>query len=85
MHNGIDVYTSAMSLNSQRYLQFHPMVMLVAMLILVLLLFAKTSFLFLFISESVNILVRPHAGFPLADIFVVHTGTYVRDVFLAQL
>jgi len=51
------------------------------MFILVLLKFAKTSFLFLFIAESVKILVRPRAGFPSADIFVVQTGIYVRDGF----
>ena len=39
------------------------------MLIPVLLLFAKTSFLFLFIAESIKILVRPCAGFPTAYIF----------------
>jgi len=51
------------------------------MLILVLLYFAKTSFLFLFLAESVEILIQPRAGFPSADIFVVQTGIYVRDGF----
>ena len=44
-----------------------------------LLYFAKTSFLFLFPTESVNILVRPRAGF-----FVVQTIIYVRDGFHAN-
>ena len=39
------------------------------------------SFLFLFLAESVEILVRPLAGFPSADIFVVQTGIYIRYGF----
>ena len=52
------------------------------MFILVLLQFTKTAFLFLFLAESVKILVQLCAGFPSADIFVVQTGIYVRDVFM---
>jgi hypothetical protein len=33
----------------------------------------------IFLAESVKLLVRPRVGFPSADIFVVQTGTYVRD------
>jgi hypothetical protein len=55
--------------------------MLVVYVILVLLLFAKTSFLFLFLAESVKILVRMRAGFPTADIFVIQMGIYVQDGF----
>jgi hypothetical protein len=55
--------------------------MLVVYVILVLLLFAKTSFLFLFLAESVKIFVRMRAGFPTADIFVIQMGIYVQDGF----
>lgn len=41
----------------------------------------KTSFLFLYLAESVKILVRPHAGCLTADMFVVLTGIYFRDSF----
>jgi hypothetical protein len=37
--------------------------------------------LFLFLAESVKIIVRPYAGFPSADIFVVQTGIYIRYGF----
>ena len=52
------------------------------MFILVLLQFTKTAFLFLYLAESVKTLVQLCAGFPSADIFVVQTGIYVRDVFM---
>ena len=62
-------------LNSQRFLQFHPTVMLDG--IPVLLLFANISFLFLFPTESVKILVRPRTGFPLA-IIVCRTDVFMK-------
>ena len=51
------------------------------MLIIVLLLFAKTSFLVLFLAESVLILVRQRTNYLSADIFVLQIGFYVQDVF----
>jgi hypothetical protein len=43
------------------------------MFILVLLKFAKTSFLFLFLVESAKILARPRESFPAAAVVVVQT------------
>jgi hypothetical protein len=51
------------------------------MLIIVLLLFAKTFFLVLFLAESVLILIRQRRDYPLTDIFVLQIRVYVRDVF----
>ena len=67
------------------------------MLILVLLLFAKTSLLFLFLAESVKILVGPRRQEQtlcskrsakviwIAASIVVQTGIYIRDVFSWKL
>jgi hypothetical protein len=53
-----------MNLHSKRLLQFYPTVMMVAYF---------NSCLF-FLAESVKILIRPRAGFPLADIFPQQTS-----------
>ena len=53
-----------MNLHSKRFLQFHPKVMMVVYF---------NSCLF-FLAESVKILIRPRAGFPLADIFPQQTS-----------
>ena len=58
-----------MSLNSSCFLQFHPTVMLVAYVNSCFIIFAKASFWFLLLAESVKILVWPRAGFQSADIF----------------
>jgi hypothetical protein len=47
----------------------------------VCLLFGETYFLFLFLAESGNNIVRLRASFPSADIFVVQVGIYVRGSF----
>ena len=49
----------SMSLNSQRFLQFHPTSCWWPMIIIFLLWFAKTSFPILFLAESVKIVGRP--------------------------
>ena len=49
----------SISLNSQRFLQFHPTVMLVAYINSCFILMRKTSFLFIFLAESFKIIVRP--------------------------
>ena len=64
IRNGTDVYTWAWvwtfiaCFNSTKRSYLWPV------LILVLLQFAKTSFLYLFLAESMKILVGPRAGFP---------------------
>ena len=76
MRNGTDVYTSAWvwTLNAS-FNSNSKTIMLVAYCFIKI---GKTSFLFLFPTESVKILVRPHAG----SQSVVQTGIYVRDVFM---
>jgi hypothetical protein len=49
------------------------------MLIIVLILFAKTSFLVLFLAESVLILVRQHTDYPSVDIFVLQLFLSITD------
>ena len=52
-----------MSLNSQRFLQFHPTVMSVAYFISCFIIIRKNVFPVTFLAESVQILVRPRARF----------------------
>jgi hypothetical protein len=61
MRNGIPI-NYIMSLNSERFLQFRPTSYWWPMLIIVLLKFAKTSFLFFSPAELVKILVQPRPG-----------------------
>ena len=71
-----------MSWNSQRFLQFHPTIMLVSYVNFYFIIIRQNVFLgFFFLSECVKILVRPRAGFPPENIFVVQTGMYIREGF----
>ena len=49
----------SMSLNSQRFLQFHPTAILVAYANSCFIIIRQAFYLFLFLAESVKILVRP--------------------------
>ena len=66
-----------MSLNSERFPQFHPTVMLVPMVAYVnfsFILIRQNFFPVFFLAEPVNILVQPRAGFPSAVIFSHNTS-----------
>ena len=62
----------SISLNSQRFLQFHPTVMLVAYVNSCFNIICQNVFPVSFLAESVNILVRPRADFPSNNICTQH-------------
>jgi len=68
----------SMSLNSQRFLQLHPTVMLVAYVNSCFIIIRQNFFVFLFLAESDKILIRPCACFPSADIFSPATTDIVH-------
>jgi hypothetical protein len=66
-------------LNSQRFIQFHPTVMLVAYVNSWFIILPQTSFLFLFLAESAKILVRPRTCFPSAEIFFFYSAVWLEQ------